>query len=103
MRLSTLLPMPAMLILPVLLLLSCGSRQPATDATLVEKVCTHAMHIASRDEIGEFTMSQCREELFKRADKLRSGFHGWAHCLLETDSIPEAKALCRERDFLQGR
>ncbi|MBL4633055.1 MAG: hypothetical protein JKY56_04240 [Kofleriaceae bacterium] len=94
--------MPATTILAALLLSSCGSRQPATDESLVEKVCTHAMHIASRDEIGEFTMSQCREELFKRADKLRGGFHGWAHCLLGVDSIPEAKALCRERDFLQG-
>lgn len=86
----------------LLLLPACGSQQPGSDTSLIQKVCDHAMQIATRDQIGDFTMELCLEEVSKRADTLRGGFHGWANCLLNTDSIVEAKNLCRERDFMQG-
>lgn len=80
--------------------LSCGARQAGTDESLVEKVCVHAMEVAEKEQIGDFTMDQCRGELRKRAEKLRSGFQGWANCLLNMESIEEAKLNCRESDFM---
>lgn len=80
--------------------LACGAKQAGTDPDLIERVCMHAMHVAAKEEIGDFTMEQCRTELQKRSETLRGGFRGWANCLLNMDSIQEAKLNCRESDFL---
>ncbi len=83
-----------------LLALACGGRQPGASADLIERVCVHAMKVAKAEEVGEFTMQQCRSELQKRSELLKGGFRGWANCLLQMDSIAEAKLTCRESDFL---
>ncbi len=80
--------------------IACGGTQPGTDESLIEKVCVHAMQVAQKEQIGDFTMEQCRTELRKRSETLRGGFRGWANCLLNMDSIEEAKLNCRESDFL---
>lgn len=79
---------------------SCGGRQPGPDESLIDEVCAHALSVAKREEIGDFTLEQCRVELRKRSEKLRGGFRGWANCLLQMDSIEEAKKNCRENDFM---
>ena len=81
-------------------LLACGAQQAGTDESLVERVCVHAMRVAQAEEIGDFTMEQCRAELRKRSETLRGGFRGWANCLQRMDSIQEAKLNCRESDFM---
>lgn len=58
------------------------------------------MQVASKEEIGDFTMEQCREEVRKRADRLGHGFEAWANCLLAMESIEEAKLTCRESDYM---
>lgn len=80
--------------------LACGAKQAGTDLGLIERVCVHAMQVAKKEEIGDFTMKECRMELQKRSETLRGGFRGWANCLLNMDSIQEAKLNCRESDFL---
>ncbi len=79
---------------------SCGARQATSQPDLIEKVCVHAMRVAKAEEIGDFTMEQCRAELEKRSQTLKGGFRGWANCLLQMDSIAEAKLTCRESDYL---
>jgi hypothetical protein len=79
---------------------ACGAKQAGTEPELIERVCVHAMQVAQKEEIGDFTMKQCRAEIEKRSETLRGGFRGWANCLLNMDSIEEAKLTCRESDFL---
>tara|TARA_R110002096_G_scaffold42143_3_gene113582 strand:- start:63620 stop:63913 length:294 start_codon:yes stop_codon:yes gene_type:complete len=80
--------------------LGCGAKQAGTEPELIERVCVHAMQVAKKEQIGDFTMEQCRAELQKRSETLRGGFRGWANCLLNMNSIEEAKLTCRESDFL---
>ncbi|MCP4445033.1 MAG: hypothetical protein GY811_06765 [Myxococcales bacterium] len=89
-----------LIVMLVSMILGCGAKQPDTDESLVDRVCVHAMQVAKKEEIGEFTMDQCRTELRKRSEVLRAGFRGWANCLLNMDSIVEAKLNCRESDFM---
>lgn len=89
-----------LIVCSLLIALACGAKQAGTEPGLIERVCVHAMQVAKKEEIGDFTMEQCRARLQKRSETLRGGFRGWANCLLNMDSIAEAKLNCRESDFL---
>jgi len=80
--------------------LTCGAKQEGTDESLVEKVCLHAQQVAQKNRMGVLTMETCRTELRKHAAKLHGGFYGWANCLLNMESLEEAKISCRESDYM---